>query len=489
MTKVTGGTVLPQDNNPKTVFIPIFGEISKDQLKKSLNAYEVNGTEQIFQMEPVKSGFSMQLFSPNPEIDSIILIGMGKDDCGSIKGLTIKAGAQFKKSITPEIIVDPSLIDGDIETCLEQMMCGLYLGIQEVGYYKSGESESRSISGCQILNDDTSLIKAARQGFIKGETIASIIKLVNAPSNFKSTDDMAGWLSESSSTYGYDLTILEKPQLEKEGFHALLAVNRGSEYPAKCLIARYRPKNKKKLKKVTLVGKGVTFDTGGLSIKGSANMHYMKSDMGGAAAVMGTIELAARLKLQVDLRVIVPTTDNSVDARAIKPGDVISSYSGKTIEVIDTDAEGRLILADALSYAVKNDTPDIIIDLATLTGSVVRALGTEAAGVMSHNDELVAQLTEAGDQVGERIWRLPLWKAYAAYMDSDIADIKNLSSKPMAGSITAGKFLEAFVEEHPMWAHMDIAGTAFGTYPTTKAYSGTGYGIDLLIKWLSSINN
>lgn len=489
MTKVTGGTLLPQDNNPKTVFIPIFGEIPKDQIIKSLNSYEVNGIEQVIQLEPEKSGFSMQLFSPKSEIDSIILIGFGKDDGGSIKGLCIKASSQCKKSITQKILVDPSLIDGDTESCLEQMMCGIYLGIQEVGYYKSSGPESRSISTCQLLTENASLIKATQQGFIKGETIASIIRLVNAPSNFKTTDDMAEWISQSSSTYGYDLTILEKPQLEKEGFHALLAVNRGSEYPAKCLIARYRPKNKKKLKKVTLVGKGVTFDTGGLSIKGSTNMHYMKSDMGGAAAVMGTIELAARLNLQVDLRVIVPTTDNSVDARAIKPGDVISSYSGKTIEVIDTDAEGRLILADALSYAVKNDAPDILIDLATLTGSIVRALGTEAAGVMSHNDDLVAQLTEAGDQVGERIWRMPLWKAYAAYMDSDIADIKNLSSKPMAGSITAGKFLEAFVEDHPMWAHIDIAGTAFGTYPTSKSYSGTGYGIDLLIKWLSSITN
>jgi leucyl aminopeptidase len=210
--------------------------------------------------------------------------------------------------------------------------------------------------------------------------------------------------------------------------------------------------------------------------------------MGGAAAAMGTIEVVARLKLNVHLRVIIPTTDNSVDAQSIKPGDVISSYSGKTIEVIDTDAEGRLILADGLSYAVKNDNPDYLIDLATLTGSIVRSIGTEAAGIMSHNDELVSQLTTMGSKTGEKLWRMPLWEEYGKHMKSDVADIKNLSAKPMAGSITAAKFLEAFVEKHPAWAHMDIAGTAFGAFPTSKAYSGTGYGIDLLTQWLRSIS-
>ncbi|NNF36483.1 MAG: leucyl aminopeptidase family protein [Saprospiraceae bacterium] len=416
----------------------------------------------------------------------LVLLGLGDTEVvGKSKKTVLSCLAKNRKQLTSNIALDPSLINGEDLFIIEQLACGMVLGAEDIGMYKSEKKdEDYSFS---ILSENQKTINAFNTGMVKGETVASIIKLVNAPSNYKSPQEMAEWLKTSSEKYNYNLNILEKENLEQLGFHALLAVNRGSEVPAKCLIATYGEK-KEGVSSVTIVGKGVTFDTGGLSIKGSNNMHYMKSDMGGAAAAMGTIEVVARLKLNVHLRVIVPTTDNSVDANSIKPGDVISSYSGKTIEVIDTDAEGRLILADGLSYAVKNDNPDYLIDLATLTGSIVRSLGTEAAGLMSHNDDLVSQIVTAGNKTGEKLWRMPLWEEYGQHMKSDIADIKNLSAKPMAGAITAAKFLEAFVDKHPAWAHMDIAGTAFGAYPTSKAYSGTGYGIDLLTQWLRSIS-
>ncbi|NNE29388.1 MAG: leucyl aminopeptidase, partial [Saprospiraceae bacterium] len=250
--------------------------------------------------------------------------------------------------------------------------------------------------------------------------------------------------------------------------------------------AEYKGKSRKKNPpKVGLVGKGVTFDTGGISIKGTRNLHYMKSDMGGAAAVLGTVEAAARLKLPIHLIGIVPATDNCVDALAIKPGDVIGSYSGKTIEVIDTDAEGRLILADGLYYMQKHYAPEVMIDLATLTGSSFRTFGFEAAALFSKNTRLANQLQSSGDKTGERCWRLPLWDVYGPEMDSDIADIKNYHGKPFAGAITAAKFLEAFTNDHSAWAHLDIAGVAFNSIGLSDDKSGTGYGVQLLVNYLS----
>ena len=209
--------------------------------------------------------------------------------------------------------------------------------------------------------------------------------------------------------------------------------------------------------------------------------------MGGAAAVMGTMEVAAKMKLPIHLIGIVPATDNSVDALSIKPSDVIGSYSGKTIEIIDTDAEGRLILADGLAYMVKHFKPEVLIDLATLTGSVIRSLGTEAGGLFSNNDDLAADLLKSGQTTGERLWRLPIWEDYGNYIKSDVADVKNFSGRPVAGCITAAKFLEHFIGEHSKWAHLDIAGMAVADSEFAKQKSATGYGIRLLIEYLSKI--
>ncbi|MDQ3015509.1 MAG: M17 family metallopeptidase, partial [Bacteroidota bacterium] len=231
--------------------------------------------------------------------------------------------------------------------------------------------------------------------------------------------------------------------------------------------------------------KGVIFDTGGISIKMSKNMHYMKSDMAGAAAALGVVEACARLGLKVNVMAITPMTDNSIDSTSIKPGDVISSYAGKSIEVIDTDAEGRLILADALAYAVKEYKPDVMIDMATLTGSIIASLGPQAAGLFTKNDELAAELSAAGNISGERVWRMPMYDEYHDDMQSDIADIKNLSEKPYAGATTAAKFLEYFTSDHPAWAHLDIAGMAFQANGFGKSYCATAYGVRLLVKWIS----
>jgi leucyl aminopeptidase len=199
------------------------------------------------------------------------------------------------------------------------------------------------------------------------------------------------------------------------------------------------------------------------------------------------MELASKLKLPVHLIGVIPATENCVDGNALKPSDVISSYSGKTIEVIDTDAEGRLVLADGLAYIKKNYEPDVIIDLATLTGNCIAALGYVAAGLLSNNDELSDKLLNISQLTGEKLWRLPLWDDYKDMMNSDIADIKNLSSAPLAGAITAAKFLEVFIDGHTNWAHLDIAGLAFGDSEFAKMKSGTAYGVRLLTAFLREL--
>ncbi len=377
----------------------------------------------------------------------------------------------------------------------EAAVNGLWQGSYHLGRYKTSNGQTNIVQ-----QDDFELtvilpadqLAAAKEYCQRGLVIAQaqteVMALVNAPANFKQPHDLAAWAKASADKYGYKATIWNKEQITKAGMHALLAVNQGSPEPPVFIVLEYQGPNRNGTQpKVGLVGKGVTFDTGGLSIKPSANMHYMKSDMGGAAAVLGTMEAAARLKLPVHLVAAIPSTDNSVDALAVKPSDVISSYSGKSIEIIDTDAEGRLILADGLSYIIREHAPQVVIDLATLTGSSVRTFGYQAAALFSNDDQLAHHLEQAGRQTGERVWRLPMWEEYGDDMKSDVADIKNFSGRPVAGAITAAKFLEFFTDNHPSWAHLDIAGTAFGDTPYGKGKAATGYGVRLLIQFLMSV--
>ena len=329
---------------------------------------------------------------------------------------------------------------------------------------------------------------ALKQAEAIAQTQRQMLDLMNAPANYKTPQTLADWATQSGKQYGYSVTVLDKDELERQKLGALLSVSAGSEAPPVLIIAEHKPANTANALTVGLVGKGVTFDTGGLSIKPSTSMHLMKSDMGGAAAVLGAVEVAAKLNLPIHIVGIVPATENSVDSRSTKPGDVITSYVGKTIEIIDTDAEGRVILADGLGYMIRHYQPDILIDLATLTGSIIAALGLHAGGMFTQNDELAHMLTEAADQTGERLWRMPLWDVYKEDIKSDVADIRNFSGKPVAGSISAAKFLEVFTDEHSAWAHLDIAGMAFADSEFGTQKNATGFGIRLLIAYLQKLS-
>jgi len=321
------------------------------------------------------------------------------------------------------------------------------------------------------------LASAGRTGVVAGEATNYARRLVNLPGNLVTPGRLAREANDSAQAFGLEVEVLGMDRIVELGMGALAAVARGSDEPACLIVLRHHASEGSP--HVAFVGKGLTFDSGGISIKPSDKMETMKQDMAGAAAVVAAIRAVAQLGLDLSVTGIVPATENLPSGRALKPGDVITAMNGKTIEVISTDAEGRLILADALAYACELGATHII-DVATLTGACIIALGHVAAGVMGNDTALVEALLDAGEQAGERMWRLPLFPEYRASLDSSIADIKNVGGRP-AGTITGGWFLREFVGD-TAWAHIDIAGTAWSEKDEPHEIAGaTGAGTRTLI--------
>jgi leucyl aminopeptidase len=486
-------TALPQ--YVKTVILPL----SQDGLEK----LEPQSIKAAFGLShvPFPKDFKGELGEVQlvygPDNLKVVFLGLGKDLAFAkvLRAFRILS-KKNTKLLSSQLALDLKLgsLQATQAELVEAAVNGLCLGTYQVGRFKTEEAESHPLAALDAYlhlsaEENADLLNAAKSGQAFAETQMSIMDLVNAPSNKKNPEDLGAWALRSGKEWDIKVDVWDKEKITEEGMDGLLAVNQGSYHPAVFIIMDYQPPGGKAEKTIGLVGKGVTFDTGGLSLKPSAGMPLMKSDMGGAAAVLGTVEMAAKLQLPYRVIGIVPSTDNSVGSNAFKPSDVIGSYSGKTIEIIDTDAEGRLILADGLSYMARQYQPDIMLDLATLTGSTVRTFGYVAAGLFTKNESLREALFQSGIKVGERLWPLPMWDEYHEEMQSDIADIKNLATKPMAGGITAAKFLEFFTDEHPKWAHLDIAGVAFSEAEFSKQKSATGYGVRLLIHFLNSLKD
>ncbi|MCF8216234.1 MAG: leucyl aminopeptidase [Chlorobium sp.] len=351
---------------------------------------------------------------------------------------------------------------------------------------KTDDSKPKKIIELIIRSEQAQLAaieSGIAEGIVTGSCQNLTRDLVNLPGNHLEAADIARAAVESGERCGYEVKVFDKEAIEALGMGGLLAVNKGSEQPPTFTVLDYRPAGKAS-KTIAIVGKGVSFDSGGISLKPSEGMGEMKSDMAGAASVIGAVEAAARLALPVRVVGLIPATDNMPDGSAQKPGDVITTYSGITVEVGNTDAEGRLILADALTYAVKHYNPDVIIDLATLTGACIVALGYSVAGLFSNNDKLAEDICESGMRTDEKVWRMPLWEEYDDMIKSDIADVSNLGARG-AGSVTAAKFLEKFIEGHKKWAHIDIAGPSYATGKGgAKVTGGTGFGVRLLVDFL-----
>ncbi|PSL01489.1 leucyl aminopeptidase family protein [Cecembia rubra] len=414
-----------------------------------------------------------------------IFLGLGKNPIykeikTAFRRLTAKQADFFQENVLLHLTEEMG------EQVLEAAVSGLLLGTYRLGHYKSAidkEKDWTSISlsiSTNLANAEIIVLKAQKLAAAQLETF----HLVDLPPNKITPSFLAEWAENAGKQYGFNTKVLDRKRAEKENLHAFLAVGQGSHREPQFIIMEYRPRNAKK--HVGLVGKGVTFDTGGLNIK-TQGMVHMKCDMGGAATVLGAMQLIADLKIPVSITAVVPCVENSIDNQSILPSEVIRSYSGKTIEIIDTDAEGRLILADGLNYLIKNYKPDTIIDFATLTGSAVGTFGYECAALFSKDDNLLKVLQECGEKVGERVWPLPMWDVYQSEMESEIADIKNYHGKPYAGAITAAKFLEFFTENHPSWAHIDIAGTAFGDSEFAKTKHATAFGVHLLLKFMENL--
>ena len=353
-------------------------------------------------------------------------------------------------------------------------------------YISGSNPEEESWNSASILVEEDKVDRANK--LLKEKSVLSKIQLeicdlVNAPSNIKSPQFLAQYAKQMRGLDHLEVEVLEKDRLVELGMGGILAVNQASPNPPVFIILRYNH-HRADLPHVGFVGKGVTFDTGGISLKRSTNMYLMKSDMGGGAAVMGAMKMVATQNLDIKATAIVPVTDNSIDKHAVKPSDIIQAYNGRSIEIIDTDAEGRLLLADGLSYMVKHYQPDHLIDIATLTGNSIRVLGSLGAAYISNSQEVSDTLEKASAQSCERVWRLPAWEEYRDMIKSDIADVKNFSGKPQAGTITAAMFVQHFISDHPNWVHIDIAGVAMEQSEMFQSQVATAYGVSLLYQYM-----
>ncbi len=364
---------------------------------------------------------------------------------------------------------------------------GALLGLYRFDKYITKPADERHvIEGISLLAGDRKTAAEGEKAFARASIVAQAAMfardLSNAPGNEIYPETLAKAALESGKRSGFKVTVMEKAEIEKLAMGGIIGVSQGSSRPPRFIVMEH---NKTAKKTVVLVGKGVTFDTGGISIKPSANMAEMKMDMSGAAAVIGTMEAVAKLKFPVHVVGLVPAVENMPGGNSIRPGDILRHYNGKTSEVDNTDAEGRLILADALGYAGRYK-PAAVIDVATLTGACVVALGHHATGMMGNDDALMAKLKAAGEATYERVWELPLFDEYEKQIKSDVADVKNVGGR-WAGAITAGWFLKKFIGDYP-WVHLDIAGTAIleenGDYTRR---GGSGVGVRLLAEFLSKL--
>lgn len=416
-----------------------------------------------------------------------LFIGLGKEiDYKSLKTTFRRISSKHKESYGSNVAL---VLPNEFTAAqTEAAVSGLYLGTYDLGHFKKANKHP-------FLNEDFVLSilskKVAIDVVSKAIKIASaqlqILNLVDLPPNVVTPKYLSNWANETGKKYGFEVETLGFEASKKAGLGAFLSVGKGSENEPQFVIMNYVPDAvNSKTKHIGLVGKGITFDTGGLNIKTSGMLH-MKCDMAGGAAVFGAMQLISDLKLPVKVTAIVPCAENSVDAKSFLPSDVIHSYSGASIEIIDTDAEGRLVLADGLSYLIKNFKPEYIVDIATLTGSSVGTFGYECAALFTNNEAISKKLQQSGDEVGERLWPLPLWDCYKQDIESDLADVKNYSGKPVAGAISAAKFLEYFTENHKAWAHLDIAGVAFGDDEFAKSKHATAFGVHLLLKFIENL--
>jgi len=430
---------------------------------------------------------------PGVNAKRVILMGLGKTEDVNSESLRALAGKAvkrcIKKRLTEVFISVPSAekLGMKMPALIEAMGEGAILGNHVFCKYKKDKT-NKPLKSVRLLVQP-SVAKANRERITRIESVCGGTILardwVSIPSNDKKPEQFARAITRIAAKEKLKITVMDEKSLKQKKFGALLAVAAGSQCKPRMVILDYRPAGAKKT--VVFVGKGVTFDSGGINLKPSGSLDYMKSDMSGAAVVAATLITVAKLKPKIRVVGIMPIVENMPSGTAVRPGDIVKSFDGKTVEIGNTDAEGRLILIDAMSYAIKTYKPDTIIDLATLTGACVVALGEKIAGTFTFDDELAEIIHKSGDKTHERCWQLPMPKDYKESLKSDFADLCNIGSGRWGGAITAALFMSEFVEG-TRWAHIDIAGPSYSK--KTAAYcgaGGTGFGVRLLCDVLKSL--
>lgn len=472
--------------------IPIFEDEKPDRARERVDKALGGAIGRLIKRGDFKPGpGSVHLLYPDGKIpaERLILAGLGKRSDFTLNRLRQAAGkaaSSLRAAGAKELVF---LCDGlylEAEELSEAVTEGTLLGLYRFLKYKTNSENDRGkeIRAMTLLTENAPSVKAMQKGAKTGEVIAGAAEMVrdmvSSPAADMTPTIIAGIAEDIARKYGFKARVFDRVQMRKLGMGALLGVASGSAQPPKFIVLEYRAGGTKPF--IALVGKTITFDSGGISIKPAENMDRMKDDMSGGAAVLGAIRNAAALKLRLNIVGLLPATENMPSGSAYKPGDVLRTLSGQTIEIMNTDAEGRLILSDALAYACRYK-PAAIVDIATLTGACRIALGQEASGMLGTDEKLKQRMREAGEKTGERVWELPLWDGYYELIKSDIADMKNTGGRD-GGVITAAAILSKFVRNYP-WVHLDIAATAWTDKERPYTPKGaTGIGVRLLTQFL-----
>ncbi|MCL4425950.1 MAG: leucyl aminopeptidase [Firmicutes bacterium] len=425
----------------------------------------------------------------------VIVVGLGQAEELNLDRVRQAAGTAAKEARKKNAQVVASIVHGsgigglDSELAAAALVEGTLLGLYQFQGAKS-KAEDQGIKQLLLVEKDEARLEAVRRGARVGQTLAEATNLArditNQPANLMIPEKMALLAQEMARREGLTVTVLDEQEMEKKGMGALLGVARGSQEPPRLIVLRYQA-SPPTSKTVALVGKGLTFDSGGISLKAREGLENMKMDKAGGAAVLAAMQAIARLKPAINVLGIIAATENMPGGRAQKPGDVVRAMDGKTIEIISTDAEGRLILADAVTYA-RELNANLIVDVATLTGAVRTALGTQAAAIIANNQSLVQEVVAAGERAGERFWPLPTYPEYKEQYKSQVADIKNVGGSA-AGTITGGLIIGEFAGTTP-WAHLDIAGVAWGERELPYQPKGaTGFSVRTLVNMVLSMTN
>ncbi len=465
------------ETNAGLIAVGVFQDKSFTPMASNINDGSDGALSKAIEMGDVKgkNGESNLFYIDGKRIQ---LLGLGKKEELNAETIRLAAGRVSRLAINKKIdhlaIECPS---NENEIC-QALAEGLVLGSYQFLDYKTKEKNVFELKSATVLGCDKNEIS---KGAMIGNAVCYARDLGNHPGNVTTPGKLAASAKDIADEGGMDLTVFEREEFTDMGMGGLAGVAQGTDEPPKFIILEYMKGGDKKPK--VLVGKGLTFDSGGISIKPAGKMDEMKYDMCGSSVVLGVFKALALLKPELNVVGIIPSTENLNGAKAYKPGDILKAYNGKTIEVLNTDAEGRLILADGLSYASKHYDPEYILDFATLTGAVLVALGHIATGIMGTDKELMEKIKNASKTTHEKVWEFPLWPEFCKQVQSEIADVKNTGAPMQAGSIAGGAFLKEFVDEDIPWVHFDIAGTAWGVKPDSVNPKGsaTGWGVRLVL--------